>query len=80
MNSLIKLLHDLTQGGYEVQFNSDFEGMVRIDVTKEHVSDFYEHSHIGIPGGTEARLLEETVEYLQWFKREFNVEDAEFKK
>lgn len=44
------LLHDLTQAGFRVQFNSDFEGMVRIDLTKEWDESFYEHDHIGVPG------------------------------
>ncbi len=47
---ITKLLHDITQLGYNVQFCSDFEGMIRLEITLEHGNpDFYQHEHLSFP-------------------------------
>lgn len=70
------LIHDITQAGYGVSFAKDFNGMVRIDYTKEHVSDFYEHDHCGFPGARREQLEKAIIESLIWFKNEFSIEDS----
>lgn len=55
---ITKLLHKITQLGYEVQFCGDFEGMIRIEFRKEFDEDFYEHEHLSFPSGTMLQLNE----------------------
>lgn len=70
---IVELIHSITQEGYNVKFASDFEGMVRIDLTQEWNNEFYEHEHVGVPGQERkhlekgiinalARFLYETIE------------------
>jgi hypothetical protein len=53
---LIELIHKITQFGFEVKFNEDFEGMIRLEFYKEFDSNFYEHEHIGYPGQSREKL------------------------
>ena len=50
-----QLLHDLTQLGYEVTFNSDFKGMLTITYKEEH-GDYIRHQHLSYPDGPMAKL------------------------
>lgn len=61
------MLHEITQLGYGVEFASDFEGMVRIDYTKEYDKDFYDHDHIGTPGQDRLALEKGIIESLRQF-------------
>jgi ABC-type protease/lipase transport system fused ATPase/permease subunit len=60
-------LHALTQMGYVVSFASDFDGMVRIDFTKEYDKEFYYHEHIGYPGQELEKLEKGITECLSRF-------------
>jgi hypothetical protein len=65
---LIELIHKITQAGYEIKFNEDFDGMVRIDYFKEFDSDFYEHEHVGYPGQSREKLklgIEKSLENFE---------------
>lgn len=53
---ITELLHKITQLGYTVAFNEDFEGMLRLDFTVELDETFYEHYHVGHPGATMEQL------------------------
>jgi hypothetical protein len=53
---IVELIHDITQSGYNVQFCSDFENMVRIEYTEEYSDKFYYHEHRGNPDGTRNQL------------------------
>jgi hypothetical protein len=50
------LIHKITQSDYIISFHEDFEGMVRIEFTKEYDSEFYEHFHVGFPGASMEQL------------------------
>lgn len=64
---IVELLHTLTQAGYRVAFNSDFEGMIRVDYTYEYDDEFYEHDHIGFPGCERLHLEKEIIKSLAAF-------------
>ena len=52
---MIKLIHDITQLGYKVIFQDDFEGM--IEVTYQDSEDSYiRHEHLSYPGGSIDKL------------------------
>lgn len=68
--NLISLIHDITQLGYYVQFCDDFEGMVRLEFTEEYSNEFYQHYHLGIPGGSMDKLEKEVIESLSEFLKE----------
>lgn len=70
------LLHDITQGGYKVSFERDFQGMMRLDFFKDGVADFYEHRHCGFPGATREKLEKDLIDSLIWFKTEFSIDDS----
>lgn len=67
---IVDLIHDITQAGYGVSFASDFDGMVRIDFTKEYDKEFYEHDHVGVPGQERIYLEKGIIASLDRFKRE----------
>jgi hypothetical protein len=64
---IVELIHDITQNGYEVKFCSDFQGMVRIDYTKEWDNTFYHHEHRGYPSGISNQLEKEIIASLSTF-------------
>jgi len=67
--NITKLLHDITQNGYIVSFNSDFKGMVRIDYTKEYEDAWYEHAHVGCPGRPTEELETNILKELERFSK-----------
>jgi len=64
---ITELLHKITQLGYAVSFNEDFEGMLRLDYTEEIEPNFYEHEHIGHPDATMEQLNEAVIKSLAGF-------------
>lgn len=46
---IVNQLHEITQAGYNVQFEPFFRGMITIQYTAEFDKDFYEHVHVGMP-------------------------------
>lgn len=74
---IITMIHDITQAHYAVKFEKDFNGMMRLEFFKDGVSDFYEHTHCGIPGGSREKLEKDIIQALNWFKNEFSIPDAE---
>lgn len=68
--TLTKLLHDITQLNYEVQFCSDFNGMVRVEIYDEYDVEFYKHAHLGSPDCTPEFLEKKIFEYLDRFSRD----------
>lgn len=73
--SLTHLLHNITQSGYRVSFNSDFEGMMRVEFTKEWDDQFYEHVHSGFPGALPGSLTRSIMDTLIWFKTKYLTEN-----
>ena len=67
---IVNQLHNITQAGFEVRFAPDFEGMMRIDYTKELDIDFYEHNHVGYPGQTRDELEQGIIKSLNKFRME----------
>lgn len=65
--TLIKLLHDITQSEYKVEFSNDFEGMITVTYIGEHL-DWRHHEHVGYPGCTSDYLEEVLVKSLERFK------------
>lgn len=64
-----KLLHDITQLGYDVRFCSDFEGMIRLELTEEYGDGtYYEHAHLGVPEGSpellEAQIKDRLIRFI----------------
>ncbi len=72
---IVTLLHDITQAGYSVKFNKDFNGMMRVDFFKEQVAEFYEHLHCGFPGASRDELEKHVIQSLIWFKTTYSIED-----
>lgn len=67
---MISKVHEITQRGYEVRFNSDFEGMITITYTKETASDkdgYIRHEHVGYPGATLKELDKAVARSLDQF-------------
>lgn len=74
---MINLLYLITQIGYQVQFNPDMEGMVRIDfyldgdpITIDNPNGFYYHEHIGYPEQSEKELEAKIIDCLERFYEE----------
>lgn len=56
---ITSLLHEISQRGYEVIFNSDFEGMITITYKKEVApgkEGYIRHEHLSYPGGSMKEL------------------------
>lgn len=64
---IVTLLHNITQLGYKVSFNPDFEGMIRIDYFSKYDPEFYEHEHRGFSDGTKNQLEKEIIKSLVTF-------------
>lgn len=67
------LLHEITQRGYEVYFNSDFEGMITITYKKEVAPDkegYIRHEHLSYPGGSMKELDNKVLQSLSQFIEE----------
>jgi hypothetical protein len=47
---LIELIHELTQKGWKLTFQDDFQGMVTVGAWAD--GEFINHWHIGTPGGS----------------------------
>ena len=77
--TLISLIHEISQLGYNVQFCNDFEGMIRVELTEEYNDKFYIHYHLGFPGGPIDRLEKEVVETLSNFLKDHKGEQDETK-
>lgn len=74
---IVEMLHQITQAGYGVAFAGDFEGMIRIDYTKEYDKEFYHHEHLGFPGCDRKTLEKEIIRSLGAFIVEHvEVQDA----
>lgn len=67
------LLHDIARAGYQVSFNRDLQGMLRIDFKKDHVAEFYEHEHCGFPGCPRDKLEKDIIETLVRFKNTYDI-------
>jgi hypothetical protein len=69
---ITKLLHDITQEGYEVQFNDDFEGMLTVTYYQPYCGrdgqSMCLYQHVSFPGSTmdqlDARLIESLDKFL----------------
>jgi hypothetical protein len=62
-------IHDISQEGYEVRFNSDFEGMLTITYQEEY-GDYIRHEHLGCPGFPMERLEKDLQASLKRFLEE----------
>lgn len=72
------LLYDVSRAGYQVSFNRDMIGMVRVDFRKDHVAEFYEHEHCGFPGCPREKLEKDIIEALVRFKNTYDVPTTAF--
>lgn len=70
---IVNQLHAITQAGYEVKFCGDFEGMIRIEYYKEYEPNFYEHDHLGSPGGQMDRLENAIIGSLERFRETYDI-------
>jgi hypothetical protein len=73
-----KLLHDISQKGYLVYFEGDFEGMLTVtflDESKADLDRYIRHEHIGYPGSTFEELDAALQKCLSFFFNE--VKDGE---
>lgn len=58
---VVKYLHDITQAGYEVIFNDDFEGMLTLTYLEPYTGpdkskSYIRHEHVSYPGSTDKEL------------------------
>ena len=67
---IVRLLHDISQLDYNIQFCGDFVGMIRMEIRKEYEPDYYEHRHLGFPDCSVEKLSEQVVEALEDFQKE----------
>lgn len=65
---IVNQLHDITQAGYKVTFNPDWEGMMRIEYNKEFDESFYEHDHVGAPSQSLEILEKNIIKSLNDFR------------
>jgi hypothetical protein len=71
---MIDLLHKITQLGFIVSFNEDFEGMIRVDFTEEYpnpTDPFYHHEHLGFPDATMEQLDKAVIKSLTRFYEKY---------
>jgi hypothetical protein len=66
----VKLLHDITQLGYSVYFDSDFEGMITITFKEEHTQKYIRHEHVSFPGSSDEHLTNSVDKCLTYFLNE----------
>jgi hypothetical protein len=69
---MIKLISDITQHGYCVNFSPDFEGMVEVTYSIEG-GEYIRHEHCCYPGSSIAELQISVMESLQRFLDEVRV-------
>ena len=68
---ITKLLHDITQAGFRVNFEGDFSGMLTVSFFEEHVEkDYIRHEHIGYPDCSSDDLEIELTKCLNKFYNE----------
>lgn len=74
----VKLIHDITQLNYLVEFGDDFEGMVRITFLEVYPAEgrkgYVRHEHIGCPGWSMEKLEKAVNRCLENFYDEI-IED-----
>ena len=70
---IVEQIHAITPAGYEVKFCKDFDGMVRLEFTKEHDENFYEHDHLGFPGGPREKLEKQIMAALKDFRERYGI-------
>lgn len=68
---IVNQLHDITQADYRVQFCGDFNGMIRIEFTKEYDEKFYEHEHLGYPDCPRDIREQNIIESLNSFREKY---------
>jgi hypothetical protein len=68
--SLISLIHDITQAGYRLVFDDDFEGMIQVTYMTESGDEYLRHSHLGFPGSKREHLAKSLIKDLQSFLEE----------
>jgi hypothetical protein len=69
---MIKLIHDITQSGYLVEFEDDFSGMITINY-KTDSGEYIRHEHISFPGGTMDQLESSVIKSLEHFLNETKI-------
>jgi hypothetical protein len=70
---IVNQIYDCAKAGYEVKFCPDFDGMLRIEFTKELVEGFYEHSHLGYPDCPREVLESAIIKSLNEFRESHGI-------
>lgn len=63
---ITKLLHDITQAGFEIRFTDDFKGMMTISYIGEGL-DWKNHEHLNYPDGSIEELENKLEDSLKRF-------------
>lgn len=69
-----ELLHTITQRGYQVSFQDDFEGMLTVTYQESYTpgkkDPYIRHEHVSYPGGSMKELEKALVRSLGLFVEE----------
>lgn len=67
---ITKLIHDISQKGFKINFEGDFAGMLTVTFTDEYEKEpdnYIRHEHLGYPDSTMAELTVSLTSCLQNF-------------
>ena len=67
---IFDLVYYLNSKNFNVTFASDFEGMIRLEITNDLDPDYYTHWHLGTPGGNKKDLSKQILKTLTEFMPE----------
>jgi hypothetical protein len=66
-------LLDITQAGYIVTFNPSGENVMKVELTKKDMSDFYDYTYCGLEGESRERVEKDIIAALNNFRNLYSI-------